>query len=509
MVDASSRALGWVAILAVGCTSPKGDGYPDASLPGAESGAGVRESGVDEPHDAATDATVLHDDAEALAPCATSGAWSCSGTGTQDLLVCSDAGLWQSGGRCPGDQLCDAADGGNPGTCRGPIATCSAGGSGTLFCDDETVLRCNADLLTTTSVQTCAGASPACENGVCTECHPGTSRCFGDAVQQCSGSMTWSAPVGCDASTSCDGVSCGGRSCDGVASTCGHDGDESCCTQLEVPGGAFKRDYDGVTATSGGASATISDFILDKFEVTVGRFRTFVAAYPGSRPQPGDGAHPAVAGSGWQAAWDSALPADAESLENELSCSPVFATYVGQYWSTNNNLLPITCVSWELAFAFCAWDGGRLPTEAEWNYAASGGAEQRVYPWSVPATSTEIDASDAAYWPCASCPLGNPVPVGSRSLGAGRWGHLDLAGNAWEWVRDEYSPTYLVPCDDCIQLTGDGSGDHILRGGAFGSTPQDVVSSSRLPLAQSAYNASFRCARDVSTTMMGDAGDGG
>ena len=377
MLGAMSRALGLVAILLVcGCASPKDDGYPDAGLSREDSGVDVRETGVDGPYDtglsredsgvdvretgvdgpydAATDTTTVgDDDAEPPTPCASLGAWSCAGVGTQDLLVCSDGGLWQRGGRCPSDQLCDATDGGTPGTCRDPIAACSASGPGTLVCDDEAILRCNSDLLTTTSVQACAGSSPACENGTCAECHPGSSRCFGDTVQQCGGSMTWAAPVGCDPGAVCNGVGCGGRSCESTPSGCGHDGDESCCTQLPVPGGTFKRDYNnGVTTTSGGAIATVSDFLLDKFEVSVSRFRNFVSAYPGSRPQPGDGAHPAVPGSGWQSAWDSALPQDGPSLEDELYCSPIFATYYGGYWTTNRDPLPVTCVSWELAFAF-------------------------------------------------------------------------------------------------------------------------------------------------------------
>ena len=89
------------------------------------------------------------------------------------------------------------------------------------------------------------------------------------------------------------------RSCNGLPATCGASGNGDCCESPLVTGGTFNRNNDPAYP------ATISDFRLDKYFVTVGRFRKFVEAYPESRPKDGDGEHPKIPGSGWQATnWD-------------------------------------------------------------------------------------------------------------------------------------------------------------------------------------------------------------
>jgi len=255
----------------------------------------------------------------------------------------------------------------------------------------------------------------------------------------------------------CDGTP---PSCVGLAATCGPAGTDDCCKSLLVPGGTFYRTYDGVQFQDASFPATVDDFYLDKYEITVGRFRAFVNAGMGTRATPpaaGAGAHPGIAGSGWDPASNTNLSADTASLQANLKCG-------GDVWTDTvggNESMPITCLDWYTAFAFCAWDGGWLPTEAEWNYAASGGSEQRYYPWSSPPTSTTIDDSYAVYNCQGSC---TPLNVGSKSpKGDGKWGQSDLGGSVSEWTLDWYASWYSVPCLNCADLTA--ASDRVDRGG--------------------------------------------
>jgi formylglycine-generating enzyme required for sulfatase activity len=292
---------------------------------------------------------------------------------------------------------------------------------------------------------------------------------------------------------------------------------ESCCASSKISGATFHRTY---TNTGGGLSgeadpASVSDFSLDKFLVTVGRFRRFVQAWnDGYQPAPGAGKHAHLNGgrgladasqpgsyeTGWLASYDAAIaPTDA----NFLACGDAYSTWTPSVGSRETS--PINCITWYEAYAFCIWDGGFLPSEAEWEYAAGGGTEEREYPWgsTPPGTNNEyaiygyfVGFSPHCYYPDGSVCSGavNIAPVGTATLGAGRWGQVDLEGDLLQWTMDLYAP-YVNPCTDCAYLSGDGDG--VFRGGLFGMLSTNLQPPSRYfdPRAPRSYTVGFRCAR--------------
>jgi formylglycine-generating enzyme len=242
------------------------------------------------------------------------------------------------------------------------------------------------------------------------------------------------------ATPACSGGACNQPSCRDLPETCGPTGDDSCCASSLVPGGTHYRNYDNFQLLD--HPATVSDFRLDTYEVTVGRFRQFVAAYSKAMFVAGGGKNPNdPSDTGWDVSYNGLMPGTSASLANALvfTGSPT--------WSGGDDNLPINSITWYEASAFCIWDGGRLPTEAEWSYAAAGGSEQRVFPWGtgpVPADTSDTTAlQDYAVY--GNAPL---APVGTHGMGNGKWGQADLAGNVAEWTRDWYG-SYPEPCNDC------------------------------------------------------------
>ncbi len=418
----------------------------------------------------------------------------------------------------------------------GADVSITCGASGEPCCNGSCPRCCLAGL--TCSAGTCTASSQAdAESGDGSDgagrgggdasdggCSPGSTRCSGNAVEACDAGGQWDPPWPCATGACSDGACTGSTT---AATTCAASGDgltncgasaENCCTSVEVPGGTYFRIYTaGADGSSGGEAdpASVSGFRLDKYLVTVGRFRQFVNAVSpadggsGWRPAAGSGKHAYLnggnglnaVGGGYEPGWIASDDSNIAPTDSNLKCGdPQDTTY--PTWTPspgNHETLPANCTTWWEAYAFCIWDGGFLPSEAEWEYAAAGGSQQRAYPWG--STDPGTGQSYAVYgceFPTGSgtcTDVSNVAPVGTATLGAGRWGQLDLAGDIWEWNVDNYVASYVDPCIDCVNLMA--SSNKVRRGGSFNFDGSRLFASYRYTVAPTYrdFDVGWRCAR--------------
>jgi formylglycine-generating enzyme required for sulfatase activity len=166
------------------------------------------------------------------------------------------------------------------------------------------------------------------------------------------------------------------------------------------------------------------------------------------------------------------------------------------YWSDrrfNRARQPVVGVSWDDAVSFAQWAGGRLPTEAEWEYAARAGSQTR---WFFGDDEDELP-NYAWYDQNAG---GQTQDVGQKQPNA--WGLHDTHGNVWEWVEDCWHENYKSAPDDgsaWLEKEGGNCGLRVIRGGSWGDGPRSVRSALRYRSNRDGryYGVGFRLAQDI------------
>ncbi|MBP7864700.1 MAG: SUMF1/EgtB/PvdO family nonheme iron enzyme [Acidobacteria bacterium] len=213
-----------------------------------------------------------------------------------------------------------------------------------------------------------------------------------------------------------------------------------------VPGGTFDWGSGSVRPGEKRRPVTVDAFQMDRYEVTNAQYRRFMEA-TGHRA-------PDVMPFEF---YRKTFNWSADSYAEYLRLAEPFRWKDGRCPAGREDC-PVVLVSWEDARAYARWAGRRLPTEAEWEWAARGGLAGADYPW-----GDAIDPSRAA---TSESPFPGPFPVGSHPAGVNGFGLHDMAGNAGEWTEDTWSKN-PVSGGERNPVAKGGGRDKVFRGGSW------------------------------------------
>ncbi len=205
----------------------------------------------------------------------------------------------------------------------------------------------------------------------------------------------------------------------------------------------------------------------------------------------------AVAVPGFEMTESQVTVAQYEQCVDEDVCTSPSDYHVTCNWDEPGyEAHPVNCVNWFQAFTYCWWLGARLPSEAEWEYAARSGGQDIVYPWGNDEATCDYAVMGGVE---SGCGTGRTWEVCSRPAGKTAQGLCDMAGNLWEWVQDWYHINYGgAPVDGSAWEEPEGI-YRVSRGGSFSNNADNLRAAYRGFYDPYLHyiRRGFRCARNA------------
>ena len=245
-------------------------------------------------------------------------------------------------------------------------------------------------------------------------------------------------------------------------------------TLVPLPGGEFRMGSSGTEAYADDGESPVhtvelTPFSIDTIAVSIGRFAEFVDI---------TGFLTEAEHFGWSFVFGGFLP-DAFPDTRAVANAPWWRQVYGADWRHPNGPAsgiadiadhPVTHVSWNDAQAYCRWSGTRLPTEAEWEYAARGGRPSSVFPWGdelEPGGEHRMNVFQGTFPADNTLADGYAGTAPVDAFAPNDFGLYNTTGNVWEWCADWFDPGYYGRSETRDPAGPPGGTHRVMRGGSY------------------------------------------